>query len=200
MIENELQRSKAFHSWFMRNFPERLWHCAAGSLVCAPQEALSAPILPILKPLCYEANMAESEMGSMGKLSKQNRGDGNARAGAWRQSQESRSWGCSIYPHIPGRRRLTPPTRVAWGPERTLTFVLLNAMLITSFFYSLVTSGYRIGVVSAAQAPPPRLFAYVADALDLHRQLLQLVSFGMGFSRLKQQRYSGSYLFGCAPL
>lgn len=73
-------------------------------------------------------------------------------------------------------------------------------MLITSFFYSLVTSAYRIGVVSAAQAPPPRLFAYVAGALDLHRQLLQLVSFGTGISHLKRQRYSGSYLFGCTPL
>jgi hypothetical protein len=61
------------------------------------------------------------------------------------------------------------------GTGKNPDFVLLNAMLITSFSYSLVTSGYRIGVVSAAQAPPPRLFAYVVGALDLHRQLLQLV-------------------------
>lgn len=48
-------------------------------------------------------------------------------------------------------------------------------MLIASF-YLLVTNCYRIGIVSAAEAPPPRLSAYVADALDLHRHLV----FGYG--------------------
>lgn len=86
--------------------------------------------------------------------------------------------------HIPAHSRSQAlDTTVArrLGTRKNPDFVLLNAMLITSFFYSLVTSGYRIGVVSAAQAPPPRLFAYVAGALDLHRQLLQLVSLVWGF-------------------
>lgn len=164
------------------------------------RSSVGANTLPTLKPLCYKANVAESDMGVNGQA---------PQAKSWR-------WRCSSWSLATIARELSmgllrisahsQPQAIDTTNARRLgtgknpEIVLLNAMLITSFFYSLVTSGYRIGVVSAAQAPPPRLFAYVAGALDLHRQLLQLASFGMGISHLKRQRYSGSYLFGCTPL
>lgn len=67
MIENELQRYWLFTLASCATSSERFWHCAAGSIVCASQEAPSVPILPILKTSVLQSKRGGIKMGVHGQ-------------------------------------------------------------------------------------------------------------------------------------
>lgn len=111
----------AFYSCFMRNFLRTVLALRRGQYCLRITRSSVGANTPDSQNLCATKQTWRNQNGGPWASSPSRIVESDARAGAWRQSQESCLWGCSKYPHIPGRRRLTPPTRVAWGPERTLT-------------------------------------------------------------------------------
>lgn len=154
MIKSELKRLGVCTFASCVACSERLWHCAAGSIGCASQEALRVPIFLVLKPLCYEANGAEPELNP------------------W-EASPAESWRCSSLSlatvarelfmgllQLPAHSRsqaLDTTNARRLVTRQNPDIVLLNAMLITSFFFLssdvLPSNWSRLRCTSPASPP-----------------------------------------------